>query len=323
MTALPKHIVVIGGSAGSIHAARKLTESIRPGIDAAFFIVFHLSRTSQAENLVHLLQKNSSLRFMLVETPMQIEKGHVYLGPADHHLLVSGDQVLISRGPHENRWRPSIDVLFRSAAANFNVRTIGIVLSGLLDDGVSGMLAIKKSGGTCIIQEPEEAQFSDMPANVLKAVDVDYRVPVADIAYVLSDLNTKPLPAERDAPYEVKKENEITQKMTVNINDLPEFADQSLFVCPDCGGGLWKVRNENTPRYRCHTGHVYTENVLLKKQGEELEESLWVSIRMLEERRNLLLQMQSEGNDLPSLKERADNIQTHIDRLRQLVASVS
>lgn len=244
-------------------------------------------------------------------------------------MLVKKDKILINNGPHENRWRPSIDVLFRSAAVAYSSNVIGIVLTGLLDDGTSGMGAIKRSGGICIVQEPREAEFSDMPANVLNNVDVDYRVPIADMGYILQDLFAKPSAAPVPVPYEIQVEADITERLTVDIESLSKISTQSILNCPDCGGGLWKINDDVIHRYRCHTGHVYSEKTLLQVQSEEVEEALWIAIRLLEERRNLLRMVADHSKEAGLIAEsddkraRSAEVNTHIERLKRALQLIS
>jgi two-component system chemotaxis response regulator CheB len=203
------------------------------------------------------------------------------------------------------------------------------VLSGLLDDGTSGSWAIKQSGGICIVQEPTEAEFPDMPANVLNNVDVDFQVPIADMGYILADLLSKPFSPIAEVPQEIRLEAEMTETLTSDIDTLQKIAEHSRFICPDCGGGLWKMKKDGIHRYRCHTGHVYTEKVLLLNQNEKIEESIWVSVRMLEERRNLLLSIAGHDTELDNPRSsaeyrlRADQMNTHIERLKGILQAFS
>ncbi|MBS1528280.1 MAG: chemotaxis protein CheB [Bacteroidetes bacterium] len=323
-------VVVIGGSAGGFQATAELMARVPAGLHTAFFVVVHISRNSVGSILVQYIQKHTAYLCSLAEDNAPIEKGHVYVAPPDFHLIVKSGYMRVVRGPQENRWRPSIDVLFRSAAAAYDSHAIGIILSGLLDDGTSGMSAIKRSGGTCIVQEPDDAEFEDMPYNVLNNVAIDYRVPVADMGYVLDDIFSKPF-ADRKLqaiPDDVKIESEITERRSSDMSELEKIGVRGNYTCPDCGGGLWEMTNDTMPRYRCYTGHVFTGKILAEKQAEGLEESLWVSIRMLEERRNLLMRIvnrQSEtglGGKEDDTAQRAEELEKHIERLKSLLMSI-
>lgn len=322
-----KNIIVIGASAGGFQAVTDLISRLPEEPRPPLFVVMHLGKNSSTDVIIHHLEKFTAYRCRVPNDEEPIAEGTIYLAPPDYHMLLKKDTVRLIKGPHENRYRPSVDVLFRSAAAAFDSKVIGIILSGMLDDGTSGMSAIKRSGGTCIVQEPTEATHPGMPSSVLNMVDVDYQVPVADMGYILQDIFTRPVGEEGSVPDDVKLEAEITERMVSDISAVAKLGTHSNFTCPDCGGGLWRVKNESFPRYRCHTGHVYTGVALAEKQNQELEESLWVSIRMLEERRNLLFVM-AEGNNgntpiASSQRDRATELEIHIDRLKELLILIS
>ncbi|QJD96686.1 chemotaxis protein CheB [Mucilaginibacter robiniae] len=322
-----KNIIVIGASAGGLAAIKELLAIVPENMPVAIFIVMHVAKVSSPQIIKTILEKHTSYNFCIPEDGETIREGTIYFAPPDVHMLIKPEQIRLINAPHENRWRPSIDVLFRSAAVAFNARAIGIILTGLLDDGTSGMQAVKRSGGICMVQEPVDAEFPDMPVSVLNNVDVDYRVPVAEMGYVLADIFSKPAASPAPVPEDIRIESEITERMTSNITDLEKIGTHSNYVCPDCGGGLWQIKNENGLRYRCYTGHVYTANLLLEKQNESLEESLWVSIRMMEERRNLQLNMASQQNGKDNniqkdLITKAEELRIHIERLKELLISV-
>jgi two-component system chemotaxis response regulator CheB len=260
-----------------------------------------------------------------------LEKGKIYLASPEHHLLVNGPVMLVNQGPEENKFRPSIDVLFRSAAVHYGNKVIGIVITGMLEDGTSGMFAIKTCGGLCIVQDPSEAEYSSMPLNVMRKIQVDYMAPLDEIPIIIQNILNNPLPPKIAIPEELKVEAELTEKLMSDINKLKKIADRSDFVCPDCGGGLWSIKNDPTHRYRCHTGHVYTEKLLQDLQDLKIEETIWVSIRMLEEKRSMLRMLilrksRGEGNETDSvfaLEKRAQDIDEHIIRLKSLVVKLA
>jgi two-component system chemotaxis response regulator CheB len=323
-----KRIIVIGASAGGFKAITELALNLPENLPTAIFFVLHMGKASSAEIIRAHLAKHTSYTCRIPKDGEAIEPGNIYIAPPDLHMLLKPNVIRLVKSPHENRWRPSIDVLFRSAAVAFNSATIGIVLSGMLDDGTSGMTAIKRCGGTCIVQEPIDAEYDDMPINVINMVDVDHRAPIADIGYILDDVFTKPI-QHVQIPEDIRIEAEITERMAGSLEDMAKIGTHSNFTCPDCGGGLWKINNEKAARYRCHTGHVYTEKLLMEKQTEELEESVWVCIRMMEERRNLLLNMayREGGRDHlyaeANQRQRADDMSVHIERLKGLLLNIN
>jgi two-component system chemotaxis response regulator CheB len=322
-----RNVIVIGASAGGIAAIKELLAGLRAGIDASILVVIHLSRSSNAKAIASVFQKYTSMYCEVAENGMPIERGHLYIAPEDHHLMVEDGFLYINQGAPENRYRPSIDVLFRSTAVAYNNRVIAVILTGMLEDGTSGTIAVKRCGGVAIVQNPDDAQFSSMPTSVVNSLHVDYHSDLADIASVIHQVLDSPLPEPIEVPKEIEIEANITRRMMSDIDVMTSIADRSDFVCPDCGGGLWSVRDEPTHRYRCHTGHVYTEKLLQEIQDERIEESIWVSIRMLEEKVNLMKVMASrngEATDAPRHKgysRRVDEINSHITRLKKLLNS--
>ena len=320
-----RNLIVIGASAGGIPAVNKAIAELNPNMDIAVIVVLHVSRKSNSQNIANTFQRNSALIAKVAEHGMPLQKGHLYVAPPEHQLMVKDNRLILTAGPHENKHRPSIDVLFRSAAVHYRNRTIGIILSGLFEDGTAGMYAIKRCGGICIVQDPKEAEYSDMPKSVLNKIEVDYNLSLEQIPSIIENIKNHPLPHEIPVPKELRIEAELTERMMTDINEIKKIADPSDFTCPDCGGGLWSIKNDPVHRYRCHTGHVYTEQKLHDLQDENIQESLWVSIRMLEEKENLLLLMaKRENGELSDFhKNRLADTRKHIDRLRSLLSALN
>jgi two-component system chemotaxis response regulator CheB len=324
-----KKIIVIGASAGGIPAIKTLLTDLPPDLKAAVFVVLHVSSRSSGWNLAKIFQKHTTLVCKPGTDGELIEPGYLYIAPPNHHMMLKNGKVSTNQGTRENKYRPSIDVLFRSAAVAYGVQVVGIVLTGLLEDGTSGMSAIKRCGGTCIVQEPDDAEYSDMPQSVLNKIRVDHQVPLTEMGALLKTILHKPLAKRVPVPRELQVEADITEKMMTTINDLKEIGIKSDFVCPDCGGSLYAIKNDPAPRYRCHTGHVYTQNTLYDVQGLHLEESVWISIRMLEERYNLLLLMATNAKEsgmdeiAGSNISRAAEMEKHIERLKVVLAKLT
>jgi two-component system chemotaxis response regulator CheB len=324
----PTYIIVIGASAGGIPAISTLCSGLPPDLPAAVFVVLHMSSLSSGQNLARIFQRHTDLNCQVAEDGGSIRAGHLYVAPSNHHLLLTEEGMKLNQVTRENKYRPSIDVLFRSAAVAYRSRVIGIILTGMLEDGTSGMYAIKRCGGICIVQEPEEAQFSDMPQSVLNRLEVDYRLPVVGIAGRLAAAAERPVLAPPPVPRELAVEAKITENMTSTIDELKEIADKSDFVCPDCGG-LYAIKNDPAHRYRCYTGHVYTEQLLQDIQGLHLEESVWVSIRTLEERHNLLLLMADHAGEAGqellanAKKQQTAAIEKHVGQLKLLLSKLT
>ena len=187
-------LVVIGASAGGMEALKKLVAQFPKDFPAPVFIVNHMSADTTGEALVKVLNASGSLNCVHAHDEQAFESGNIYLAPSDQHMLVEKGKILITKGARENRSRPAIDPLFRSAAVAYGNRVIGLILTGYLDDGTSGMMAIKRCGGVCIAQDPEDASYPDMPQSVIKNVGADYCLPIAGMGALLSELLTRELP---------------------------------------------------------------------------------------------------------------------------------
>lgn len=325
-TERPQYLIVIGASAGGLNAVVELCAQLDKKMDAAVCVVLHISHISMADILAERIQRSSSFECKVATDGEPIERGRVYMAAPDRHLLVKRNRVLLGQGPSENRWRPSIDTLFRSAAAAYDGHAIGVILTGLLQDGSTGMQAIKKSGGICIVQDPAEAEYPDMPQAVLDSTEVDYCVPLSEMGFILKEKTIQaPEKPANTIPQEVKLEAAISERVAIGMDLVNKLGKKSLFTCPDCGGGLWEIEGDKIPRYRCHIGHAFTEKELQLRQHETLENTLWVALRMMEERRQLLQKMaieeQSRGwqRAASNKAERADELTVHIERLKQIL----
>src|SRR6476469_2071447 len=237
MSSAPKFIVVIGTSAGGIRALEELFAQLSPDMDAAFLVVLHLSRKGVGEVFLHRLVQRSRLRCKVAEHDEPIKRGVIYIAPPDEHLLVSEGRIVINHGAMENHWRPSINNLFRTAAAAYTTQVIGIILTGLLDDGAAGMTAIKRSGGITIVQDPNEADHPDMPLSVLSNIDVDHVESLANMGTLLTEIMAHTEPDQRQAPHDVIVETKIDLDISTHTDDLKEF-ERFEVNCPDCGGSI-------------------------------------------------------------------------------------
>jgi two-component system, chemotaxis family, protein-glutamate methylesterase/glutaminase len=321
----PKYIVTVGASAGGAHSIIELLAQLKEEMDIAVFIVMHLGHIKDHNSVLQRFSNNTVYNCKMAEDGEEIRSRHVYIAVPNKHLLLKSNKIVLGSGPEENRWRPSIDILFRSAAASYNSRVIGIVLSGLMQDGTSGMIAIKKCGGTCIVQDPQQAEYSDMPMSVLNNMDVDYCLHLEDMGTVLTEKTKNGTPLPYEVPKEIRVEAELAERMAIGIDPLKQLGEKSLFSCPDCSGGLWEIKDDGISRYRCHTGHVYNQEELEEVQKVALENTFWVALRMMEERRQLLEKMAGEENSKGWIKsaaqktERAAELQLHIERLKQIL----
>ena len=300
----------------------KLFSQLQPDFPIPILVVQHISTDATGNVLLNVLNKLSNLTCQHAKSGGKLVKGHVYVAPSGHHLMLGNDlKLLVTKGAHENRSRPAIDPLFRSAAVALGSGVIGILLTGYLDDGTAGLKAIKRCGGICIVQDPSDAQYPDMPLNAIKQVAVDYCLPLSEMGGLLYQLTGRKIGKAKAIPQDILIEAKIAERVLSDLPSVNALGNQVPFNCPGCGGVLWKVDEGASLRFRCHTGHAYTAATLLAEQTAKIEETMWVALRMFEERKNLLVTMASKASGITSKSaiERAGQSQVHIDRIRQML----
>jgi len=293
-----RDIIVMGASAGGLSAFNRIIKELPEQLNAAVFIVWHLSPYSNSM-LPEILNRGGRLTSKHPNDGEPIEPGKIYIAPPDHHLLLESDRIRLTKGPKENRFRPAIDPLFRSAAYSYGSRVVGVVLTGALDDGTAGLWAIKDRGGIAVVQDPAEAEQPSMPASALANVRVDHCLPLSEIPPLLVTLSQQAV-GERRSP--MPKDLEIETKIALGADaadlDVKQLGEVSEFTCPDCHGTLIKLTNDKLRRFRCHTGHSFGGASLLAELTDSVEQSLWIAIRAVEERIRLLKHLAQHASDL-------------------------
>lgn len=286
---------MIGASAGGFEAIQQLVASLPAGLQASIFIVWHMSPNVRGI-LPEVLNRKGAIPATHAINMEEIRPGHIYVAPPDYHLLIEKDRVRISRGPKENRFRPAVDPLFRSAAFAYGPRVIGVILSGALDDGTAGLWAIKAYGGLAVVQDPADAAVSAMPQNAMQAVHVDYKAPIAEMAALLARLAGEEVPdgnGHDKGNMDRRTEMEVSVAMeneSIKFNLLNE-GRLTPYTCPECHGVLAAFSEGARMRFRCHTGHAFSADSLLATITENIEESLWSAIRSIQESERLLNHM--------------------------------
>lgn len=289
-----RDIVVVGASAGGVKALTEFVRSIPEDFAGSIFVVLHIPPSSPS-NLPAILTRAGALKAVHPKDGERIKPGRIYVAPPDHHMLLEEKSVLVKKGPEENRFRPSIDALFRSAAYVYGPRAIGVVLSGLLNDGTSGLWSIKRLGGIAIIQEPKDADYPSMPVNVISYVAVDYTMPAIQMGALLGKLTLE----TRFKKVKLSKKDMQLLDMEVTISKqdnafemgIMNMGELTPFTCPECHGVLVRLQEGKFIRFRCHTGHAYTASALLADVTKKVEEILWQGMRGLEETTLLLKQI--------------------------------
>jgi two-component system, chemotaxis family, protein-glutamate methylesterase/glutaminase len=281
-----RDIIVVGASAGGVEALSRLVADLPVDLPAAVFIVLHISPHSGTA-LPRILDRRSKLIVGHPYNGESIERGRVYVAVPDHHLIVGPGVVRVANGPKENGHRPAVDTLFRTAAASYGRRVVGVVLSGTRDDGTAGLRVIRSRGGVGIVQHPSEALFPGMPLSAVAGDHPDWVVPVGEIGSLLSDLAEKELPEVGDATMP----DELDAELQWSHPDLawptpanPPLGNPSGFTCPECHGALWEIDDAALPRYRCRVGHGFSADSLVTTQRDDVEAALWTAYRALEER---------------------------------------
>jgi two-component system chemotaxis response regulator CheB len=322
-------VIVIGASAGGVSALLTLCAALPPGFKAPVLIVLHIGANTSV--LPSLLASHGNNPAVHAEHGQRLENGTLYVAPPDHHMLLEGDTIRLSRGPKEHHTRPAIDPLFRSAALAMGSGVIGVVLTGRLDDGASGLQAIKECGGLAIVQDPADAEFPGMPESALESVDIDYCVPLADLGKTLVHVVDRPIavePAALPVRERLEREMEVFRGEGNPMERLNQIGKPSMFACPDCDGVLWQIDDSKLPRYRCHTGHAFSLRTLEETQSSKTEDALWGAIRALEQRESLLRalarQSRSSGAEEDAKRSEAEADETALQaaRLQQKVETL-
>lgn len=291
-----RKVVVIGGSAGGLRALCHILKDIPGDFAAPLLVVLHLSQESTS--LGSVLQKRTSLKVVSPQRPVPIRTQRLYLAPANRHLIVTSGCAMSAMGPRENCHRPSVDVLFRSAARAYRDSAIAVVLSGGLDDGSAGALAIKARGGMVIVQDPKDAEVPDMPANVIRQVKVDRRLSLDQIPEALREAVSR-----NDTPTLLVS----SRAKCAAVSQVPP-SDQETepigITCPDCGGELVQIRDGKTLQWRCHVGHRFSLKSLSEGQADALERAVWIALRKLKEKRIISQQLSLDHGNSMDMRKR-------------------
>lgn len=277
-------IIVVGASTGGVEALVQLVHALPEDLPAAIFVVLHIAPQAPS-HLPQILSRYGELQAVHPADGEPIRPGRIYVAPPDLHLLVERGHVRLVRGPRENRNRPAVDPLFRSAALAYGPRVVGVVLTGALDDGTAGLRTIKERGGVAVVQDPKDALIPSMPESALEFVDVDYCLPLAKIGSLLARLAHEPaadeasFPASRELEYETR----IAKMDESALSSKKQLGTLVGFTCPECGGPLYELRDGELVHYRCRVGHAFTSESILAGQSEALEDALWSAYNTLQE----------------------------------------
>ncbi|WP_101952165.1 chemotaxis protein CheB [Mycobacterium sp. 3519A] len=285
-------VVAIGASAGGVEALTQLVGKLPDDLPYAVLVALHLPPNAPSV-LARILDRAGPLPAHAAKDGEELTAGRIHVAVPDRHLLVSDHRVVLSEGPTENGHRPAINAMFRSVALNFGAHSIGMLCSGVLDDGVLGAAAIRSRGGITIVQKPDDALYPSMPLNAIHAGVVDHQVAATEVGPLLTRLAERDIEErEMETDRSMELENRIAMGRRFSTSfDAEALGPHSGYTCPDCNGSLMSVSENN---YRCRVGHAWTADALLRARDDEIENALWVALRSLREKATLSRRLASQ-----------------------------
>lgn len=321
-----RDIIVLGASAGGVEVLRQVVKELPSDLPAAVFVVLHLPSNATSV-LPSILSRAGGPPAHHAEDWEAIEPGKIYVARPDCHLLIKRGHLRVVRGPKENSSRPAIDPTLRTAARYYGRRVIGVVLSGTLDDGTAGLLAIKTRGGVAIVQDPDDALYGGMPRSAIENVEIDHILPASEIGPLLASIVNEPVEWEGDETVsdDMEKEIDVAEFDLDAMKDNDRPGIPSRYTCPECHGVLFEIDEKGLLRFRCRVGHAYTAETLLSEQSEALEAALWAALRSLEENVALALRMarrmRERGNTRSAerFQENADDLEQRVELIRNVL----
>jgi two-component system, chemotaxis family, protein-glutamate methylesterase/glutaminase len=290
-----RDIIAIGGSLGAIEAAKALLGRLPGDFPAAVLLVIHVGDRG-INHVAGILAAESRLPVSTAVDGELPQRGHIYVAPAGQHLLVIDGVIRLGRGPRENLSRPAADPLLRSVAVCYGPKAVGVILTGLLNDGAAGLAAVTQCGGATAVQSPGDARAPDMPLEALTATDVDYRGSAAELAAVLVELAAQDVEPAFEVPADLELEVSIALGRPTDSRTTSVIADATTLSCPACGGVLSQIRSGPPLRFRCQVGHAFTAKVLAGEQEDSVDEAIRTALRIIEERVVLLEKMAREAS---------------------------
>jgi len=293
-------VVAIGASAGGVEALSNLAAGLSPDVPYAYLVALHIPANAPSV-LARIIDRSGPLTAVTAQDGAPLLPAQIYVGGPDRHLMVADHRVVLSHGPKENGHRPALNALFRSVALTFGPRAIGVLLSGVLDDGVLGLAAIRKRGGVTIGQSPADAMFPMLPTNAADAGVLDQHTAAGEIGIVLKELSLREIEEstmEPDAGMELENRIAMASRFSTDF-ETHELGAPSGYTCPDCNGSLVLVDEGN---FRCRVGHAWTSDALLAARDEEVDGALWIALRSLQEKARLARHLAGKGHGSLSLR---------------------
>lgn len=321
-------VFAIGASAGGVEALRQIMSEIPGDFDATILVVQHTPENGLG-NLADLLARRANIPVVIASERLVVKPGVAYVAPPGRHMVVKDGRIQTRVGPSVNRHRPAIDPMFQSVGESFGARAVGIILTGYLDDGTAGLIAIREAGGRVIVQDPEDAAVPSMPLSALQYVTPEYCLPLAEIATTMVALTkeesgpaeeareTAALDDETATDGDKRKEQPTGSVITIaprqrmvtgapEPQNAPHQGKPSVFVCPECLGTLWEAENHNLLQFQCRVGHSFSAETIYSEQAENMEKAMWTAVRALQEHADMSLRLaeraRKRGHSLAQLR---------------------
>jgi two-component system, chemotaxis family, protein-glutamate methylesterase/glutaminase len=314
-------LVVIGASAGGVEALRELVACLPGDFPVPIVVVLHLPAGGTSV-LPSILDRAGPLRALPVQDGEELEPGTIYVAVPDCHVQIDDGRLDVAGGPRENGHRPAIDPLFRTAAHTHRERTIGVILSGALDDGTLGLRAIKAHGGLTIAQDPQSALHPGMPSSAIRYVAPDRVLPPAQIAAALAQFTD----GAREG-HNGREMSELDEREQVREQTAGQAGEETGLTCPDCGGAIYEQRDGTMVTFRCRVGHQYGSDTFAIEQSKTVENSLWAALRLLEERavlmRRLAERHEAQERTARQFIRKAEELEDHAAQLTQLLREIT
>ena len=320
---IQREVVAIGASAGGVEALNTLVSGLPPELPAALVVAVHVLPTGRSM-LPAILSRAGKLQATPARHGERLKRGRIYVAPPDHHLLIYDTQTRLSHGPRENGHRPALDPLFRSVARAYGNRTVGIVLSGTLDDGTAGLQMIREHGGATVAQDPADALYEGMPKSAIATGAVQYVVKAHEMADLVCRLIEEPVDPHDGPPAEAA--DPMSGPMLDRADaGAPREGEVSGLTCPECGGALWEHEEGGGVRFKCHVGHAYSPESMQTEQGRALEAALWGALRSLQEREDLfrrIARRQPGSRSAANFQRKADDVFHHAKAIERTIAEL-
>jgi len=289
-----RDLLALGTSAGGFDALRYLASQFSPDLPASVLVVIHQSPQFRSE-LDAILTQAGPLPARFAADGDRLEKSRIYIAPPERHLIVESEWVRLGSGPRENNARPSLDPMYRSAALCCGSRAVCAVLTGTMGDGAAGLLALKRSGGITVVQDPRDAAFAEMPATALARARPDHVVSLAGMPALLEKLVRQPAGHPVPVPDHLEYEVNIASGGRGSMSEMDRIGQRSVLACPDCHGVMWEIDEGDLVRYRCHEGHAYTIELMSLALDDNVRRAFASALRALDERTGLARKLEAQA----------------------------